>query len=387
MARQLAAVGMRAASAGARYCVALVCVAGLGGSRSVACPFCDAVRPTFAERRAEADVVVLAEARGGHVFRIVQAIAGGDRLDDRAVVDVAEADDTPAVAAGKLALLLGKHAGDARGWEVIAVDETSAAYFIRAPLLKRPIDERLRYAAKYLEHADPLVADDAFREFGRAPFDAVAGVADVLPFARLRQWLVDPAIPSQRKGVYGLMLGLATDPAERGPNVALLRRIATAEAGDFRSGFDGVLGGLLAAEGEAALDLIDERLLVNPRAAEGDVRHAQTALRFYVQYGKAIGDERLNRSLRYLLDRPATAAAALGDLTRRRDWSLVERAAKMFRDSPGDDPALDRAVVGYLLVCPKPEASAALRGLRGSAADRVADAENYWITLGIRSDS
>jgi hypothetical protein len=281
---------------------------GLVGSKLAACPFCNAVLPTFAERRAEAAAVVLGEARGPRAFQVVQVVAGREALGDRTLVEVGEADDAPPIAAGRLALLLGKRDEVRWSWEAIPVDEGSSAYFIRAPELKRPIAERLRYAARYLEHADPAVADDAFREFGRAPFDAVASVADVLPSARIREWLVDPGVPSERKGFYGLALGLA-------------------------------------------------------------------------------GDERLNRSLTYLLDRPATAAAALGDLTRRREWSLVDRAEKLFRASPGDDPALDRSVVGYLLVCPKPEASAAVRRLRGAEARRVADAEHYWSVLGIRGES
>jgi len=354
---------------------------------AVACPFCSAVLPTFAERRAEAAAVVLAEARGPRTFHVAQVISGRETLGDRDLVEVAAADDVPPLAEGRLALLLGRRDGEAWSWEVIPVDETSSAYFVRAPDLKRPIADRLRYAARYLEHADPAVADDAFREFGRAPYDAVASVSDALPYAALRGWLVDPGIASERKGFYGLALGLATDAGERTANVALLRKIATDEAGDFRAGFDGVLGGLLAAEGEAALDLIDARLLKNPAAAEGDVRHAQRALRFYAQYGRSIEGGRLNRSLVYLLDRPATAPGALSDLTRRRDWSLVERAAKLFRGSPGDDPALDRTVVGYLLVCPKPEASTALRSLRQAESRRVADAEHYWSVLGIRGES
>jgi len=364
-----------------------VLLVSLLGARVAACPFCKAVLPTFAERRAEASAMVLAEARDGRTFQIVQVLAGRDKLGDSPAVEVAADDAPPEVALGGLALLLGTRGKDRWSWEVIPVDETSSAYFVRMPDLKRPIAERLRYAARFLEHADPLVADDAFREFGRAPYDAVAGVADAFPFAAIRGWLVDPTVPSERKGFYGLALGLAADPAVRSENVALLRRIATTEAGDFRSGFDGVLGGLLAAEGEAALDLIDARLLANPQAAEGDVRHAQAALQFYAQFGQAIAAERLNRSLRHLLDRPATAPAALADLTRRRDWSLAARAEKLFQASPGDDPALDRAVVGYLIVSPRADARGALRRLRQAAARRVAEAEEYWSALGVRGES
>jgi len=43
----------------------------------------------------------------------------------------------------------------------------------------------------------------------------------------------------------------------------------------------GIFGGYLIAVGEPALELIEDRYLANPTAANGDVRHAMTALRFY----------------------------------------------------------------------------------------------------------
>ena len=48
---------------------------------------------------------------------------------------------------------------------------------------------------RLLEHANALVAEDAYREFGNAPYDVVALVADRLPYAAMRRWIVDPRIP------------------------------------------------------------------------------------------------------------------------------------------------------------------------------------------------
>jgi hypothetical protein len=180
---------------------------------------------------------------------------------------------------------------------------------------------------------------------------------------------------------------MSRDDADRTANVALLRRIVAEPKSDFRAGFDGVLGGLLWAEGAAGLDLIDARLLANRDAAEGDVRHAQTALRFYQQYGRDIPPERMKRSLALLLDRPATAPGALQDFTRRQDWEFIDRAAKLFTASAGDDATLDRAVVGYLLVSPRPDAAAALRRLRETAPRRIDEAERYLALVGVRGSS
>src|SRR5688572_11159628 len=90
------------------------------GSRLAACPFCNAVLPTFAERRAEASAVVLAAAEGTPKFRVVQVISGRDSLGDRNQIEVAPSDDAARdagdVAEGRLALLLGKPSDGAWSW-------------------------------------------------------------------------------------------------------------------------------------------------------------------------------------------------------------------------------------------------------------------------------
>jgi len=352
-------------------------------SIAAACPFCTAVGPSFAERRAECDALVVGERNAAGRFTVHQVWKGREALGD---VESIEASADAAMRAGDLALLLGRQ-DDGWSWETLPADESSLAYFARMPDAAQPWSVRLRYAAKFLEHDSPQVADDAYREFGQAPFDAVVEVADAFDYARVRGWLTDAAVADERKGLYGLLLGLARNDADRLPNAALLRQAVVAPTGDFRAGFDGILGGFLWAEGTAALDLIDARLLRDPQSPEGDVRHAQTALRFYQQYGRAIPAERLKQSLALFLDRPGTAAGAVQDFTRRKDWEFTARCEALFAASPGDDATLDRAVVGYLLLCPDPAAAEALSRLRQIAGPRVAEAERFLALVGIRGAS
>lgn len=363
---------------------ALLFVATSASFVRAACPFCDAVQPTFAERRAESQALVLGEAGSvgkSTTFVVRQTIDGRDLLGAVETI-TCEASDAKA---GSLALLLGRRTGEPPRWrwEAIVVEEAALGYYLRAPSLKLPAAERLPYFAKYLEHADRQVADDAFWEFGRAPFDAVAAVEASLPFEKLRRALVDVNVPGSRKGFYGLALGLAKDAAEQAANRRVLEELVRAEATDFRAGFDGILAGYLLVEGAAGLDVIDARFLTNPKAAEGDVRHAQAALRFYLQYGRTIPEARLLKSVALLLDRPATAPLAFSDLTRRQAWGYVATAVRLFTASPGDDPALDRAVFGYLLVCPQPDAREALRKLKTDYTERSKDALHHWSMLGL----
>ncbi len=244
----------------------------------------------------------------------------------------------------------------------------------RSPSLKTPTIERLHYFANYLEHADPLVAEDAYLEFGHAPFDVVARMADALSGRKLRKWLVDPAVPEARKGFYGLAIALAAPPAERAATAAFLREQIMAPANDFRAGFDGVLGGYLLLAGMPGLELIESRYLANPNSADGDVRHALTALRFYHEFGREIPRPRLAQAAAALLDRGEFAAEVITDLARWEAWDSLPDVVRIY-SLPTTDARTRRAVVGYLLACPDAEARHALARLRSADPAGVDAAE------------
>ncbi|MBI3839654.1 MAG: hypothetical protein HY288_17170 [Planctomycetia bacterium] len=269
---------------------------------------------------------------------------------------------------GSLLLIFGTGSDAAQpdelAWNAVAVNEASYAYFARAPSLKTPVAERLRYFAPYLEHREPLVAEDAYLEFGHAPFDQVARVADLLPMARLRTWLTDPHVTPERKGFYGLALGLGTAPSERTGNTEFLRQLILAPEDDFRAGFDGILGGYLLLAGIKGLELVDQRYLANPRAADGDVRHAMTAVRFYREYGHEIPLDHLQQAMRHVLARAEFADSAITDLARWKDWGALGQIAALYTREGYDRPAIRRAIVGYLLACPDAAAVKTLVHLR-----------------------
>jgi hypothetical protein len=260
-------------------------------------------------------------------------------------------------------------------WHAVVVDETSYGYFARGPLLDRPAAERLKYFAPFLQHANRLVAEDAYQEFGHAPFELVVEVAPAIAQDRVRRWLVDPAVPPERKGFYGLLLGLATGDSERRANAALLKPLILAPADDFRAGFDGILGGYLLLAGPAALELVEARYLGDPQAADGDVRHALAALRFYQEYGREIPSERLHAAVARLLARPEFAEAATIDLARWQAWEVLDRVVDCYGRAEYDTPGMRRAVVGYLLACPQPAAAKSLLRLRAADPRGVAEAE------------
>lgn len=379
--RRRARSALRGPAAGVAVLVVLLAAA----PRLIACPFCTAVAPTLCQLRETAAVVALVEPapaepakpagpsapRAFQVHRVLKGQLPGDST----VLTLPAERSAP----GKgLALAFGT-AGDA--WTLEPVSELGYSYFAHAPDLRTPNAERLRYFARYLEHADALVAEDAYLEFGHAPYDEVAQVADRLPMERLRLWVADPQVPERRKGFYGLALGLATDPGERQRNRQVLEALIAAppeaqRAGaDFRSGFDGLLGGYLMLAGRAGLAELVTRYFANPGAPEGDLRHAVTALRFYHEYGREIPQSEQNAALRHVLGRGQLADQAVIDLARWGDWDALPEVAALY-DRPGaGTAALRRAVVGYLLACPRPAGLAALERLRKLDPAGIADAE------------
>jgi hypothetical protein len=344
----------------------------------MACPFCTALESTLSQRRAQASVVALAEMQsqappGRATLRVHQVLAGEPRLR---AGEIAELPLDVTARRGSLLLLFGTPRKSAElEWHGVLVDETSYAYFAKAPRAGIPAGERLRYFAKYLEHPNPLVAQDAYLEFGHASLADVTGVIEALPAERLRGWLTDEAVLPARKGFYGLALGLTPDGAARRTNAEFLRGLILEPQDDFRSGFDGILGGYLLLQGEAGLELIERRYLSDRGAADGDVRHALVALRFYHEYGHEIPVARLQAALRCVLARPEFAAAAITDLARWQDWQKSESIAALYGDKAYSAPATRVAIVGYLLACPAPEAGQALRQLRQDDPQGVAAAE------------
>ena len=174
---------------------------------------------------------------------------------------------------------------------------------------------------------------------------------------------------------------MAKDKADRDANQKILRARIVARENDFRAGFDGILAGYLLLVGRPGLELIDSRYLADAKAADGDVRNALKALRFYHDYGHDIPADRIATAEARVLGRPEFAAEAITDLARWQDWRIVARVASLYERKEFSDPFVRRAIVGYLKACPEPAAAAALDDLRQRDPAGVADAEKMLSAL------
>lgn len=358
--------------------VAAVLAAWAAPTAARGCPFCDVVGESLAQRRDRATVVAVGEAAGPVVvdasglqaqpFALLQAIRGGlpaGPVTARIAAPVAGT----AVVFGAPA----DGAGVVR-WSAVAADEPLIAHVANAPATHEPAAARLAWFRPRLEHADPAIAADAFAEFGLAPFAAVREVAGGFDGAKLAAWLEDPGVDQRRRGFYGLALGIvaATDQTSRAAAVAALRAAVEAPADDFRAGFDGILGGLLVAEGPEGLDRIERAGLLAPTARPADQRHVLAALRFAWEYlADSIPRRRVAAATARLLAAPAVAADATVDLAREEHWEAVDAVAALWESLGADDPLVRRAVAGYLAACPLPAARSHLERIRSRDAERL----------------
>ena len=330
------------------------------GLAATACPFCDVVGRPLAERRDAAAVVAVGEVAGAareaewgvrQAFLVQSVIRGARAVADETVT---------ARVAGPVtgtAVLFGDEAGR---FEAVAADETLLGYVAAAPRAGAEAATRLAWFARWLEHPDPAIANDAFMEFGLAEFSAVVAAAGSLDSSKLQAWVAEPAIDQRRRGFYGLSLGIvahraaeAGHDAEAAACLAALERALLAEGTDLRAGYDGLLGGLLVARGEAALDWLRVHGLLAAETRAGDARHTLAALRFAWEYlADRVPRERVAAAAARLLANPAVAADTAVDLARWQHWASVEDVAALWDRLGRDDPLVRRAVAGYLLACP-----------------------------------
>lgn len=363
--------------------LALPVVIGTWCQTAVGCPFCNVVGESLAMRRDAADIVAVGEAGEGvkpgpdgfpsQSFTLGQTLRGTLPPESREVTAT-----IPGPMEGT-AIVFGITSNGGLRWSAVAANEAVLGYAAAAPATSLPAAERLRWFALRLEHPDPVIAADAFTEFGLAPFEAVCEAADAFDPVRLAASVGEPGIDARRRGFYGLAAGIVAaqthDARVRHDLRAALCAAIAAPADDFRAGFDGLLGGLLVAEGSQSLDEFERLGLFAPTARAVDQRHLLAALRFaWESLGDTIPRERVAAATARLLDSPVVAADAAIDLARYGMWDSIQKVAGLWETLGRDDPLVRRAVAGYLDACPLPAARVHLERLRAADPERLAAA-------------
>lgn len=350
----------------ARKCGAVIAVLALllaGRTPVESCPFCSAPSLTLSEQLAQSDASVLVqwvkaekpeEKKAGFTqYEVREIVRGGKeglKKGDRITLDRYRTGKP-----GDLFMLMGTKGAVIEWGSPLEVSEASYNYIAQSPSPELPTKKRLEYFIKFLEYPDQLVSNDAYGEFANAPYGDITQLSDVMPREKLREWITSSETPATRFGLYGLMLGLCGNEDDAQLMEAKIRE----KTEDFRLGIDGIISGYLLLTGDEGLNTINESKLKNKDVPFSETYAAMQALRFMWTYGDGkIAPERLQASMRILLDRPELSDLVIADLARWKDWSVQDRLMALYGADEYNIPSIKRAIVRYMLVGSKdvPEA-------------------------------
>jgi hypothetical protein len=370
-----------------------VAAVALMAALAAACPFCNVESRTLTEEITEANAVVLAKLiaeappvteadaddpdAGKATFEVV-SVLGGDRAkpgEQIRVVYFGENERERTFMISGIAV-----ENDAIEWTTpLPLSATALEYVQQLPSVPTSGGERLEFFQKYLENADPLLAQDAYDEFARAPYTALHDLKPHMHREQLVEWIQSPDVNPSRRRLYLTMLGVSgderdlpmlesmikSDYSKKKPVLEQMVALGNSLGGPFaldmwtemvdleerqkKLGLDAAIGCYLVLRGPDGLDLIDERFLKNPKVEYTHAYMTIMALRIIGEETHAVPKERLLESMRLLLDNPEFAEQVIPDLARWEDWSVMDKLVDMYKK--GDEKSYVRPpVVTYLTV-------------------------------------
>jgi hypothetical protein len=349
-------------------------------SPTAGCPFCVAVSNTLTDSLREASAAVLAEcvlpsaSRLGvtplpvepwpmHSFSAAEVIKGPpDLLAGMTIGATLDAFSNADIRPGQLCLIVADPDSPSKWGTPIAITAAAAEYLRGLAKLPAETPERLAYFLPYLDHADKLIADDAYNEFARASLADVAALRERLDRAWVVRQLRAADMPVHRRRLCWTLLGIRGSEAD----IELVEELIVRSRAEreFALGLDAALGCYMTLGGERALVAVERDYLGNPGAEYTDVYSAVMAVRVHGTELEQFPQARLAAALRLVLNQPSLADLVIPDLARWEDWSVVDRLVELFLHAQPDVEFIRTPIVRYLRVCPLPEAAVAIEQLR-----------------------
>ncbi len=360
---------------------------------AVACPFCGAVKSTFAQEIKAVDVAVIAtlieapkrpETKEGELnvetpvgkFEIVEVLKGADQVAGEKVIEVAYFDDKPV---GTEFLVEGAQPPVIAWTPPVALTPRSHKYL--SNLMKLPADgsERLLYLMDFLGDKEELLASDSYDEFALAPYSALKAIKDKMPHDALVKRVLDPEVVPSRRRLYLTMLGVCGNDKD----LPVLEKLLKEKDPKFKAGLDATVACYLVLRGEKGLPLIEDLFLKQETDEYTDIYSVVMALRILGQEKNGpIPLPRIVQTMRLVLDHPRVADQAIMDLARWQDWTVVDRLVTLFKSDDQDVSSWVRVpVVNYLRACPLPKAKAYLAELRKVDPKAVRQSETLYPDL------
>ncbi len=365
-----------------------------------ACPFCSAPMQTLNQEIASADAALIAQliepmtpaavasstgvgvadgTMASAKFRIVKVLRGEEKLDGAEEIEVVYFGEDPPE---KKFLITGLAAitPEKIEWTTpVPLSERAVQYVEALPSLPEAGAERLLFFQEHLEDEDPLLAQDSYDEFARAPYEEIVALGPNMKRERLLQWINDPAVGPSGRRQYLTFLGICGKPEDVGmleelmhydyqlmkPGIAatiantgvagngigmgLIDEMVHADDRRKKESLDSLIACYLKLKGPSGLELVNEKFLGNPTVEYKHLHSAIMALRFHGEETDVLPREKLLESMRLALDHKEFADQVIPDLTRWQDWDVMPRLVTMFKEAPKDD-WIRQPVASYVLV-------------------------------------
>jgi hypothetical protein len=244
--------------------------------------------------------------------------------------------------------------------------------YVRQAVALDPKDTptNLLFFFRYLEHADPEVARDAFLEFAKATDRDIGQVGRRLDPDRLRGWLKDTRTPAERLSVYALLLGACG----RDEDAAFLRGLLDEQGDRVANAYDGLLGGYMHLRPREGWDLALAALRDGRKPLPVRLAVVRT-LRFW--HGWQPRESRANvlRCQAAILEQGDLADLAVEDLRRWQVWDLTREVLGLYGKKGYDAPIVQQAILRYALTCDDAACRAFLDDRRRKEPEAVRDVE------------
>jgi hypothetical protein len=248
---------------------------------------------------------------------------------------------------------------DALTWTTpLKVSPRACDYLLKLREVPPSGPERLAFFLDYLEDKDPLLAQDSYDEFVKAPYATIRALADRLPRERLLEFIAKQQI-AERRQLYFMLLGLCG----RRQDLPFLESLLRSTPEKSNSGVDALIACYLSLSGGNGMTLIEDLFLGNPRATPPDTYAAVRAVQFHLLEARTLPRERLLAGARQVLARPELADLVIPVLVQCQDWSCIDQLAELFRTADDKSNYVKLPIVNYLRVCPLPAARDKLREL------------------------
>lgn len=364
--------------------IAISALSLLASRPALACPFCTAVSQTLTEQFDSVDAAVivrleklpdpaLAQDPAGDLplatFSLVTPLTGKEYFEGEAAKQPIEAIFFGDGKVGDKYLLTGVEPIRWNWSSPVKITEVGEGYLKHLGDAAEKGPERLAFFLPYLNHADALLAQDAYEEFARAPYEDVVGIKDKLEPEKLVGWIESPEVSSSGRRLYLTMLGVCGGEGQ----YELLQRLMTTEDRKLRAALDATIACWLTLRGPEGCDLIDQLFIENQKSEYADTYAAIMALRFHGTESDVVPRERILVSFRKMLDRPPLADLVIPDLARWKDWSVKEKLVDVYRkaDKESKNVWVRMPIVAYFRACPDEDAKEVLKELEKIDPDAI----------------